>query len=50
MELLSDDLKVEVKNDGRFPSLKSKGDIKGLYDLVEERVCGVGDGKPKVNS
>ena len=50
MELLSDDLKVEVKNDGRFPSLKSKGDIKGLYDLVEEKVCGVGDGTPKVNS
>ena len=43
MELLSDDLKVEVKDDGRFPSLKSKGDIKGLYDLVEEKVCGVGD-------
>ena len=50
MELLSDDLKVEVKDDGRFPSLKSKGDIKGLYDLVEEKVCGVGDGTPKVNS
>ena len=50
MELLSDDLKVKVKDDGRFPSLKSKGDIKGLYDLVEEKVCGVGDGTPKVNS
>ena len=50
MELLSDDLKVEVKDNRRFPSLKSKGDIKGLYDLVEEKVCGVGNGTPKVNS
>ena len=50
MELLSADLRVEVKDDGRFPSLETKGDIKGLYDLVEEKVCGVGDGTPKVNS
>ena len=28
MELLSDDLKVKVKNDGRFPSLEAGGDIK----------------------
>ena len=50
MELLSDDLKVEVESDERFPSLKAGGDIKGLYDLVEEKVCGVGDGSPKVHS
>ena len=34
----------------RFSSLKTGGDIKGLYDLVEEKVCGVGDGTPKVHS
>ena len=50
MELLSDDLKVEVKSDERFLSLKAGGDIKGLYDLVEEKVCRVGDGEPKIHS
>ena len=50
MELLSDDLKVKVKDDRRFPSLKVGGDIKGLYNLLEEKFCGVGDGAPKVHS
>ena len=50
MGLLSDNLKVGVKDNGRFPALETRGDIKGLYDLVEEKVCGVGDGTPKVNS
>ena len=50
MVLLSDDLKVKVQSDGRFPRLKAEGDIKGLFDLVEEKVCGLGDGEPKVLS
>ena len=35
---------------GDFPYSKQGGDVKGLYDLVEEKVCGVGDGTPKVHS
>ena len=49
MGLLSDDLKVEVQSDGRFPRLNAEGDIKGLFDLVKEKVCGVGDREPKVH-
>ena len=36
MGLLSDDLRVEVESDKRFPSLKAGGDIKGLSDLVRD--------------
>ena len=50
MELLSDNLKVEVKDNGRFSLLETGGDIKGLYNLVKEKVCRVGDGTPKVHS
>lgn len=50
MELLSNDLKVEVKVNVRFSSLEAGGDIKGMCDLVEEKVCGVGDGTPKILS
>ena len=50
MGLLSDDLRVEVESDERFPSLKAGGDIKRVFDLVEEKVCGVGDGEPKILS
>ena len=39
MGLLSDHLRVEVESDERFPSLKAGGDIKRMFDLVEEKVC-----------
>ena len=48
--LLSNDLKVKVESNERFPLLKTGGDIKGLYDLVKEKICGVGDGEHKVHS
>ena len=50
MEMLSETLKVEVKNDGRFSALETAGDIKGLFHLVEEKVCGVGDGTHVIQS
>ena len=50
MELLSETLKVEVKDDGRFSALETAGDIKGLFNLVEEKVCGVGDGTHPIQS
>ena len=39
-----DDLLAEIKGDSRFSGYETAGDIVGMYDLVEEKACGLGKG------
>ena len=40
---LDDDLALDVREDSRFRDYDATGDASGVFDLIEEKLCGIGD-------